>query len=283
MSRRGRLIGGALLIAIAAVEAAPLFVMAITSLKPASELYVSGLMSIPHGPTLAAWDQAWRGTCDGPACSGLSRWFLNSLEIVSVALPGSMALGMVTGYGMTQCPRWASMSLFWLLLLGLFLPAEVVLFPMIMLVRELHVFGSTLGLALVHMVWGLPITTLLFRGFFLSLPRELVHAARIDGAGFWTTLWFVLLPLSVPTFATGVALQFTYIWNDFLLGATFGGINHLPVTVALMTLAGGGYKVAQYNVEMAAALLVAIPPVAICLIAGRAIARGLMPWQASHE
>lgn len=283
MRAQERLVAGALLVAIAAITLAPLLVMVFTSVKPDSALRAEKLMSIPIAPTVTPWVQAWRGTCGGAGCGGLSYWFVNSLEIVTIALPCSIGTGLVTGYGMTQCPTWISTVLFCLLLLGLFLPVQMVLFPMIMLVREMRLYGSLAGLALVHVVWGLPITALLFRGFFLSVPGEVLRAARIDGAGFWATLRFVLLPLAIPTITTAAALQFIYIWNDFLLGETFGGSSHLPVTVALMTLAGGDYKLAQYNVEMAAALMVALPPVVVCVISGSAIARGLMPWHAAHE
>lgn len=253
----------------------PLLVMLSTSLKPLEEINNGSLFALPREPTLAAWQRAWGEVCISGDCSGLSVWFANSFAIVLPALFGSLALGAITGYALSlRSSRYADL-LFAALLIGLFIPPQVTLYPMIVLVRELGLFGSLGGLIFVHMVWGLAFVTLLFRNFFLSVPRDLLKSARIDGAGFLPTFWYIMLPLSLPVCAVALVLQFTYIWNDFLLGLTFAGPGRQPVTVALNTLAGSQFGPQEYNVNMAATMIAALPTILVYFLSGRLFVRGI--------
>lgn len=253
----------------------PLLVMLSTSLKPLAEINQGSLFALPQEPTFAAWARAWGGACISGDCRGLSVWFGNSFAIVLPALFCSLGLGALTGYALSlRAARWVDM-LFAALLIGLFIPPQVTLYPMIVLVRELGLFGTLGGLVFAHTVWGLAFVTLLFRNFFLSVPRDLLKAARIDGAGFLATFWYVMLPLSLPVCAVALVLQFTYIWNDFILGLTFAGPGRQPVTVALNVLAGSQFGPQEYNVNMAATMIAALPTILVYLLSGRLFVRGI--------
>lgn len=251
---------------------APLLIMVSTSLKPMDEIRGGSLFALPQAPTLEAWGKAWGGR-DGSG--GLSGQFVNSFVIVFPALFLSVGLGSLTGYALSLWKLRFANLLFAAVLIGLFIPPQVTLYPMIVLVRELGLFGTVPGLVLVHVVWGLAFVTLLFRNFFQSVPADLMKAARIDGAGFLAIFWHIMLPLSLPVFAVAVILQFTYIWNDFLLGLTFSGRGSQPVTVALNNLVGSQFGEQEYNVNMAATMLAALPTVLVYLFSGRLFVRGI--------
>lgn len=261
-----------LLVSAALAVLAPLLIMLSTSLKPMAEIREGSLFALPHAPTLEAWATAWDGR---NGSGGLSGQFVNSFIIVIPALGISVALGALTGYALSLWRLRYANLLFAALLIGLFIPPQVTLYPMIVLVRELGLFGTVPGLVLVHVVWGLAFVTLLFRNFFQSVPGDLIKAARIDGAGFFATFWYVMLPLSLPVFAVAVILQFTYTWNDFLLGLTFGGRGGQPVTVALNNLVASQFGAQEYNVNMAGTMLAALPTVLVYLFSGRLFVRGI--------
>lgn len=265
-----------LMLSIAALTVLfPLLVMLSTSLKPLDEINNGSLFALPQEPTVAAWTKAWGGACISGTCRGLSVWFGNSFAIVLPALFCSLSLGAVTGYAFSlRTAKWVDI-LFAALLIGLFIPPQVTLYPMIVLVRELGLFGTLGGLVFAHTVWGLAFVTLLFRNFFLSVPKDLSNAARIDGAGFLATFWHVMLPLSLPVCAVAMVLQFTYIWNDFILGLTFAGPGQQPVTVALNVLAGSQFGPQEYNVNMAATMIAALPTILVYLLSGRLFVRGI--------
>jgi glucose/mannose transport system permease protein len=165
--------------------------------------------------------------------------------------------------------------LFTLLLVGCFIPFQVVLLPMARLLGTFGLANSTPGLVLVHVIYGVAFTTLFFRNYYTALPQELVKAARIDGAGFFTIFGRIVMPLSGPIFVVCVIWQFTQIWNDFLFGVVFAGGQSAPVTVALNNLVNTSTGVKEYNVDMAAAIIAAAPTLAVYILAGRYFVRGL--------
>lgn len=254
---------------------APLLIMVSTSLKSMDEIRDGSLFALPQAPSLAAWGKAWSSACIGASCEGLSGQFTNSFVIVLPSLLLSVGLGALTGYALSLWRVPYANVLFSAILIGLFIPPQVTLYPMIVMIRELGLFGSVPGLVLVHVIWGLAFVTLLFRNFFQSVPQDLLKAARIDGAGFLAIFWYVMLPLSLPVFAVAMILQFTYIWNDFLLGLTFSSPESQPVTVALNNLVGSQFGEQEYNLNMAATMLTALPTVLVYLFSGRLFVRGI--------
>lgn len=270
--RYHRLVLYGMLGAAALAMLAPLLVMLSTSLKPMEEIRQGSILALPQAPTVAAWVTAWSGR---NGTGGLSGHFVNSFLIVLPALALSVGLGSITGYALSLWRIRFANLLFAAILIGLFIPPQVTLYPMIVLVRELGLFGTVPGLVLVHTVWGLAFTTMMFRNFFQSAPYDLMKAARIDGAGFFASFFYVMLPMSLPVFAVAVILQFTYTWNDFLFGLTFSSPASQPITVALNNLVGSQFGAQEYNVNMAATILTALPTVTVYLLSGRLFVRGI--------
>lgn len=265
----------AFLCLVAAYMLIPLYVMLTTSLKTAEELRLGNLLSIPMSPSFEAWGKAWSTGCTGVRCDGLKPFFFNSLIVTIPAVLLSTFIGALNGYVFTQWRFKGSEFLFTALLLGCFIPFQVVLLPMARVLGSLGLASSVWGLILVHVVYGLAFTTLFFRNYYVSIPADLIKAARVDGAGFWVIFWRVLMPISLPIFMVCIIWQFTQIWNDFLFGVVFSGSGSQPVTVALNNLVNTTTGVKEYNVDMAAALIAAAPTLLVYMLAGRYFVRGL--------
>ena len=253
----------------------PLYVMVSTSLKSMDELRQGSLLSLPSAPELGAWAKAWSSACTGTDCNGLKPFFLNSVAMVVPAVLISTALGAINGYVLTKWRFRGSELIFALMLFGVFMPMQVVLLPMSQVLGQLGIANSLAGLVLVHVLAGLPSTTLFFRNYYAGLPDELVKAAMLDGAGFWQIFWRIVLPLSGPILVVTLIWQFTAIWNDFLYGVVFSGADAKPITVGLNNLANTSSSVKEYNVDMAAALIAAAPTLLVYVLAGKYFVRGL--------
>ncbi len=271
----GRLVLFAALGLLAFVYLMPLYVMLSTAFKSMEELRQGSLLSLPAAPEFGAWSKAWSSACTGTDCNGLKPFFLNSVAMVVPAVLISTALGAVNGYVLTKWRFRGSELVFALMLFGVFMPMQVVLLPMSQVLGQLGLANSLAGLVLVHVLAGLPSTTLFFRNYYAGLPDELVKAAMLDGAGFWQIFWRIVLPLSGPILVVTLIWQFTAIWNDFLYGVVFSGADAKPITVGLNNLANTSSSVKEYNVDMAAALIAAAPTLLVYVLAGKYFVRGL--------
>ncbi|MDE4175869.1 carbohydrate ABC transporter permease [Phaeobacter sp. PT47_59] len=270
-----RLLLWAVLILFALWFLLPAYVVVGTSMKDLEEIRGGSLLALPHELNFAAWRHAWSEACIGVECTGLEPYFWNS---VRMALPGvviSTMLGALTGFALTKFRFRGANLVFALILFGCFVPFQVVILPMAQTLGKLGITNTVYGLILVHSVYGLAFTTLFFRNYYVTIPDELVRAATIDGAGFFTIFWRIILPLSPPIIVVSVIWQFTQIWNDFLFGASFTTGGAQPVTVALNNLVNTTTGVKQYNVDMAAALITAAPTLFVYIVAGRYFVRGL--------
>jgi glucose/mannose transport system permease protein len=263
------------LLLFAAFFLLPLYVMLATSLKDMEQVRSGHLLSLPPDPTLAAWAKAWGSACTGVDCGGLKPFFMNSVWLVVPAVLVSTALGALNGYVLSKWKFRGSETLFALLLFGVFMPMQVVLLPMSQVLGGLGLASSIWGLILVHVIAGLPTTTLFFRNYYVGVPNELIKAATIDGAGFWAIFFRILLPLSTPILMVTLIWQFTNIWNDFLYGVVFSGADSKPITVGLNNLANTSSTVKEYNVDMAAALIAGLPTLLVYVLAGQYFVRGL--------
>ena len=274
-SRLGRMIIYGLLIAVCLYYLLPLFVMISTSLKELGEIRSGNLLSLPSDPTFAPWLKAWGTACTGLSCDGLSGYFWNSMSFTVPAVLISTMIGAVNGYVLTMWRFRGSDLLFGLLMMGCFIPFQVVLLPMARTLGELGIANSIAGLIFVHVVYGLAFTTLFFRNYYVTIPDELVKAAKIDGAGFWLIFRRIILPLSAPILVVSVIWQFTQVWNDFLFGVVFSSGDRQPITVALNNLVNTTTGVKEYNVDMAAAIIAALPTLFVYMVAGKYFVRGL--------
>jgi glucose/mannose transport system permease protein len=253
----------------------PMYVMLTTSLKDMAQVREGSLLSLPTSPTFESWARAWSSACTGVDCGGLKPFFINSVLMVLPAVAISTSLGAINGYVLSKWRFRGSEVVFALILFGMFMPFQVVLLPMSQVLGWFGIASSIWGLVLVHILAGLPSTTLFFRNYYVGLPDELVKAAMLDGAGFWRIFWRIVLPLSTPIVVVTLIWQFTNIWNDFLFGIVFSGSGSKPITVGLNNLANTTSSVKEYNVDMAAAMIAGLPTLIVYIVAGQYFVRGL--------
>ena len=253
----------------------PLFVMITTSLKSLEEIRTGSLMSLPREVTFAAWSTAWSSACTGIQCEGLRPYFWNSVLLAVPAVIISTMIGALNGYVVAQWRFKGANVLFALMLFGCFIPFQVVLLPMARVLGLMGLAGSIGGLIFVHVIYGIGFTTLFFRNYYVTIPTELVKAAKVDGASFWRIFFSIFLPLSLPIIVVTVIWQFTQIWNDFLFGVSFSQAGTQPVTVALNNIVNSTTGVKEYNVDMAAAIIAALPTLLVYVVAGKYFIRGL--------
>lgn len=253
----------------------PMYVMIVTSFKDAAQIRTGNLLSLPTGLNFESWSLAWSSACTGVDCRGLKPYFWNSVSMAVPAVLISTAWGAVNGYVLSMWKFKGSEVLFGFLLFGVFMPFQVVLLPMSQILGYLGISSSIAGLILVHSLAGLAGTTLFFRNYYTAVPRELVNAARIDGAGFWRIFWRIVLPMSTPIMMVTLIWQFTNIWNDFLFGVAFSGADSKPITVGLNNMANTTSSVKNYNVDMAAAVIAGLPTMLVYILAGQYFVKGL--------
>ena len=253
----------------------PLFVMITTSLKNLEEIRTGSLMSLPREITMAAWSTAWSSACTGIQCEGLRPYFWNSVLLAVPAVLISTIIGAINGYVVAQWRFKLSNILFALMLFGCFIPFQVVLLPMARVLGMTGLAGSISGLIFVHVIYGIGFTTLFFRNYYVTISAEVVKAAKVDGASFWRIFFSIFLPLSLPIIVVTVIWQFTQIWNDFLFGVSFSQAGTQPITVALNNIVNSTTGVKEYNVDMAAAIIAALPTLLVYIVAGKYFIRGL--------
>ena len=254
----------------------PLYVMMINSFKHLDDIRSGGMLNLPSIWTLDPWKSAWSTAQIGIDPSGLKPYLWNSILMVFPAVFISTGLGSLNGYVLTKWQFRGHGVVFGLLLLACFIPFQIVLIPMAKILGLLGLAGTTQGLVLVHVVYGLGFTTLFFRNYYAAFPTEIVKAAQIDGAGFFRIFWRVLLPSSGPIIVVTVIWQFTNIWNDFLFGASFADFDSIPMTIALNNLVNSSTGVKEYNVHFAGAILAALLTLIVYIVSGRYFVRGLM-------
>jgi glucose/mannose transport system permease protein len=253
----------------------PLYIVVVTSFKTMDQIRGGEIFAPPTTWTLEAWDSAWNNACSGINCSGIKVGFINSLEILFPSLILSIALSSVTGYALALWNvRWAGTFLF-ILFICAFVPFQIIMIPLIVLSSGLKVYGTIWGIALVHAVLSMPFLTLVFRNYYKGIPQEIMSAAMMDSGSFWKIFFEIILPMSGNILIVVLILQITSIWNDFLLGLTFGGLGTQPMTVILANVVITTTGVAAYNQDMAAALLTAIPPLVIYFVLGKFFVQGI--------
>jgi glucose/mannose transport system permease protein len=264
--RPSTLVVYALLIVLAVFYLLPMFAIVVTSLKSFAEVSRSTLWELPKSPTLEAF---------GSAFQTLAPSFFNSVLLVVPATILSALLGSLNGYVLSKWKFRGANLVFALLLFGMFIPYQSILIPLFQFLSSIGLYGGIPGLILVHVVYGIPICTLIFRNYFATVPRELLEAARMDGATVLGIFRHIMLPISIPGFVVVMIWQFTSIWNEFLFAVTIAqDPTQQPITVALQNLAGS--LLAQYQIQMAGALLAAAPTLLVYILLGRYFVRGLL-------
>ena len=269
MTLQRRLSRGAIyvvLIAFAAWYLMPLYLMLITGLKTYGQVSITTMWALPFPISLDGFSQAWVKVAPN---------FINSIMITVPAAIISAFIGSINGYVFAKWKFRGSNIIFMLFLVGMFLPYQGVLIPLVLVLQAMGLYGSIVGVIFVHCIFGIPISTLMFRGYFAGIPNELIDAAKIDGCGFFSIYRWILLPISFPAFAVVLIWQFTSIWNDYLIGLVVVSNPRLaPVNVAVKNLAGS--FTTQWQVQMSGALIAALPTIIVYLALGKFFMRGLL-------
>ena len=274
LSRRNIILYGTLIF-VAIYYLVPLYVMIVTSLKGMPEIRLGNIFSPPIEVTFEPWVKAWAQACTGLNCDGLSRGFWNSVKITIPSVFVSIVIASINGYALANWRFKGANLFFTILIFGAFIPYQIMIYPLVILLRDLGLYTKLPGLILIHTIFGMPILTLLFRNYFTTIPEELFKAARVDGAGFWGIYFRVMMPMSLPIFAVAIVLQVTGIWNDFLFGVIYTKPENYPMTVQLNNIVNSVQGVKEYNVNMAATLLTGLVPLAIYFISGKLFVRGI--------
>jgi len=268
----GRIVIYVLLLFASALFLLPVYILVVTSMKNFAEVSLAKMWDLPSHLDFSSFTQAWSGGTD---YRGLSGNFLNSVKLTVPATLISAALGSMNGYVLAKWKFRGSEIVFPAILFGMFIPYQSILIPLFQTLQKMGLYGSLQGLIFVHVVYGIPITTLIFRNYYATLPTELIEAGRVDGAGLWGIYRSIIAPLSPPAFVVVAIWQFTSIWNDFLFGVTVTSKpNVQPITVALNNLAGS--FIVAWNVQMGGALIAALPTLLVYVFLGRYFMRGLM-------
>ncbi len=252
----------------------PVYVLLATSFKSFAEVSLKDMWKFPQNISLDSFKIAWKGNAS-KGIAGLSKNFMNSVYLVIPATIISSLLGSMNGYVFSKWKFKFSNTLLALIIFGMFIPYQSVLIPIVVILQKIGLYGSIPGLIFIHCVYGIPITTLIFRNYYSTVPTELLEAAKIDGAGFLRIYRDIILPVSMPGFAVVMIWQFTSIWNDFLFGLVVAQKPSVqPITVALNNLAGSYFV--EWNIQMAGALITAVPPLLLYIFLGRYFMRGLL-------
>ena len=265
----------AFLLFAAAFFLLPLYVMLTTSFKSMDEIRLGQIFALPSSITFDAWRAAWSEACTGVSCEGIRGGFWNSVAITvpSVILP--ILLGAINGYALSWWKPKGGEWLFGVLMMGAFIPIQVMIYPLVKLEAAIGIYSSLPGIVVVHLVFAMPIMTLLFRNYYAGLPSELFKAARVDGGGFWRIFIQLVLPMSTPMLIVAAIMQITGVWNDYILGLTFAGRENLPMTVQLNNVINTTTGERLYNLNMAATILTSAVPLLVYLISGRWFVRGI--------
>jgi len=274
ISRRNIIIYGTLTV-VALYYLLPLYVMIVTSLKGMPEIRLGNVFAPPLEITFEPWVKAWAEACTGLNCDGLSRGFGNSVKILVPSVLLSIAVASVNGYALANWRFKGANVFFTILIFGAFIPYQVMIYPIVIILREMGLYTKLEGLILVHTIFGMPILTLLFRNYFTSVPEELFKAARVDGAGFWGIYFKIMLPMSLPIFVVAIILQVTGIWNDFLFGVIYTKPDNYPMTVQLNNIVNSVQGIKEYNVNMAATILTGLVPLIVYFVSGKLFVRGI--------
>ncbi|GAA3598711.1 carbohydrate ABC transporter permease [Klugiella xanthotipulae] len=276
-SRFGRTTKYIFLILFVIVVMTPVYVLIVTSLKPPADVNPAtswGLpvrwpweAAAPGGPTgLDNWSAAW--TALAPS---LGRTFLLAIPAALI----SSLLGSMNGFVLSRWRFPHADLVFTFILFGMFIPYQAIMTPLVQMKTTLGMPSNISTLLIVHIIYGLPICTLIFRNYYVGIPMELMEASRVDGAGMLRTYASIVLPLSLPGFVVTIIWQFTSAWNDFLFAMFLSDTSGGPVSLALNNLAQGA-QLANYGSAMAGALIASLPTLLVYIILGKYFIGGLM-------
>ena len=278
--RRKRIRGSSIAILVfltmcAAFVALPLYAVVVTSFKTMDQIALGEVFALPTTWTIEPWKEAWSEVCAGMTCEGVQAGFWTSMKILFPSLIISIGISAVTGYALALWKiRWAGTFLF-ILFICAFVPFQIIMIPLVVLISSLGIFGTIWAVAIVHAILTMPLLTLIFRNFYKDVPEEIINAAIMDSGSFWRIFFEIILPMSSNILIVVLILMITTVWNDYLIGLVFGGVGTQPMTVILAHTVITSFGEVKYNVDMAAALLTAIPPLVVYFALGKFFVQGI--------
>ncbi len=244
----------------------PVYVLVVTSFKGPGDAAAVRAWNLPEVWVLDNWKGAW---------DALSPALWRTIQMVVPAAVISSFLGSMNGFVLARWRFPYADLVFTLILFGMFIPYQAVMIPLLQLMLGAGVPSGVPSLIILHVIYGIPITTLIFRNYYMSVPEELIEAARVDGAGMLRTFGSIVLPISIPSFVVVLIWQFTSAWNDFLFAVFFSSSGNGPVTLALNNLANGAL-LTNYGISMSGALLASLPTLLVYVLLGKYFIGGLM-------
>jgi glucose/mannose transport system permease protein len=262
----GRVVTYVLLLLFLVIVLMPAYVLIVTSFKSGREIGVNGQWSLPAVWTTASWAKAW--TALGPS-------FIRTFQLAIPVAVISSLIGSANGFVLSRWRFPGADVVFTLILFGMFIPYQAVMIPLRQIVATIGLPSGIPTLIFVHIVYGIPICTLIFRNYYATtVPVELIEAGRVDGAGLLRTFFWLILPISIPGFVVTVIWQFTSAWNDYLFAIFLSNTRNGPITIALNALAGA--QSPDYAASMAGALIASLPTLLVYIVLGRWFIGGLM-------
>ncbi|MFD5226133.1 carbohydrate ABC transporter permease [Microbacterium sp. NPDC058342] len=275
-ARMGRTAKYALLLLFVVIVLMPVYVLVVTSLKPPSDV---------SAVTSWSWPSLWPWQADADGRTGFGNWATAWDALAAplgrtflLAVPAALIsaiLGSMNGFVLSRWRFPYANIVFTLILFGMFIPYQAIMVPLVQMKTSLGMPSSIVTLLIVHIIYGLPICTLIFRNYYEGVPEELMEASRVDGAGMLASYWRIILPLSLPGFVVTIIWQFTSAWNDYLFALFLSDANQGPVSLSLVNLSQGA-QLSNYGASMAGALIASIPTLAVYILLGKYFIGGLM-------
>lgn len=245
----------------------PLLGVALTSLRPASDLAQGNYFGMPSG---IAWENYIYIFTQTP----IGQYMLNSLWVTVPTVIGAVGLSLMTGFALAIYGFRSGTLVFFLFVAGNFVPFQILMVPVRDMTLQLGMYDTWYGLALFHIAFQTGFCTLFMRNFIKALPFELIEAARVEGVSEWRIFWYIVLPLMRPAIAALSVLVFTFIWNDFFWATVLTqGVDSQPITAGLSSL--NGQWIAQWHLVSAGSILAALPPVAMFFLMQKHFIAGL--------
>jgi multiple sugar transport system permease protein len=245
----------------------PLLGVALTSLRPASDLAQGNYFGMPSG---IAWENYVYIFTETP----IGQYMVNSLWVTIPTVIGAVSLSLMTGFALAVYGFRANILVFFMFVAGNFVPFQILMVPVRDMTLQLGMYDTWYGLALFHIAFQTGFCTLFMRNFIKALPYELIEAARVEGVSEWRIFWYIVLPLMRPAIAALSVLVFTFIWNDFFWATVLTqGVDSQPITAGLSSL--NGQWIAQWHLVSAGSILAALPPVAMFFLMQKHFIAGL--------
>ena len=246
----------------------PLIGIAVTSIRPASDLAAGNYFGMP---TSFDFVKNYSSVFEN---SNIGWYILNSFKVTIPTVIGAVGLSCLTGYALAVYKFKGNLLIFFIFIAGNFVPFQILAIPVRDLTLKMGMYNTTAGLVMFHVAFQTGFCTLFMRNFIKGLPFALIESARVEGVNEWKIFWHIVIPLMRPAIAALSVLIFTFIWNDYFWATIMAqSADVRPVTAGMNELKGQ-WKVA-WELISAASIIAALPPVAMFFLMQKHFIAGL--------